>query len=196
LKIKKRGVRNVSELKKFVIISSAALVAGFSLSGCVSNVSEGASSEQSEVSSLDDQEKNYLSDIDAVDPDFFVSEKAALLYLKNFCQSNEDGSIQTDPDEIDTVVLSYCESDLAISLGVIPGPTPPAGVDTEEFATTALERWGVGAPESDGSALDPVQFGMSLCEADIDFMLSNLGDDFEGSFQEYALETFCPELLP
>jgi hypothetical protein len=60
----------------------------------------------------------------------------------------------------------------------------------------ALEKWVIGVPESDGSAVDPVQFGMSLCEADIDVMLSNLGDDFAGSFQEYALETFCPELLP
>jgi hypothetical protein len=37
---------------------------------------------------------------------------------------------------------------------------------------------------------------MSVCEVDIDMMLSNLGEDFEGSFQEYSLETFCPELLP
>ena len=184
------------ELKKFAVISTAAIVSTFCLSGCISNVSESAPSDQSEVSTFSDQEKTYLGEIALVDPDYFVSEKAALLYLKNFCQSHEDGFTQSDSDEIDSVVLSYCGSDLASSLGVIPGPTSPAGVDTDEFARLAVEKWGIGVPESDGSAVDPVQFGMSLCEADIDMMLSNLGDDFSGSFQEYALETFCPELLP
>jgi hypothetical protein len=66
----------------------------------------------------------------------------------------------------------------------------------ETFARIALEKWGVGLPEADGSAANPVQWGMSVCEIDIEMMLSNLGDDFSGSFQEYALETFCPELLP
>jgi hypothetical protein len=190
------GLVSESMLSKSILFSVGAIFGVLSLTGCVSTASESQPSEESQVLSVGDQEQEYLSDIDAVDPDFFVSQKAALLYLKNFCQSHEDGFTQTDPDEIDTVVLTYCGSDLAISLGVIPGPTPPAGVDTEEFATIALERWGIGVPESDGSAIDPVQFGMSLCEADIDLMLSNLGDDFSGSFQEYALETFCPELLP
>ena len=190
------GLVSGSMLSKSIVFSVVAILGVLSLTGCVSTASDSQPSEESQVLSVGDQEQEYLSDIDAVDPDFFVSQKAALLYLKNFCQSHEDGFTQTDPDEIDTVVLTYCGSDLAISLGVIPGPTPPAGVDTEEFAAIALERWGIGSPESDGSALDPVQFGMSLCEADIDLMLSNLGDDFEGSFQQYSLETFCPELLP
>jgi hypothetical protein len=156
---------------------------------------EESSSVPSELS-IEELEANYFSDLDAVDPDFFVSQNAALLALRNICQSFEEGSTQSDPDEIYTFVLSYCGSDLASSLGVIPGPTLPAGVDTEEFATIALERWGIGVPESDGSGRDPVKFGLSLCAGDVDLMLSNLGDDFEGSFQQYALETFCPELLP
>jgi outer membrane murein-binding lipoprotein Lpp len=196
LKSKKNEVRNVSGLKRFAIISLAAIVAGFSLSGCASNVSEGSPSEQSEVSSLGDQENNYLSDLDAVDPDAFASEESALLYLKNYCQVIANGSTPKTPDAIDSVVASYCGTELSSAVGVTPAPTPPEGVDTEEFAKIALERWGVGLPEADGSAADPVQWGMSVCEVDIDMMLSNLGEDFEGSFQEYSLETFCPELLP
>ena len=190
------GLVSGSTWSKSIMFSVGAILGVLSLTGCVSTASDNQPSEESQVLGVEDQEKNYLSDLDAVDPDFFVSDNAALLGLRNICQSFEKGFTQTNPDEIYTVVLSYCGSDLASSLGVIPGPTPPSGVDAEEFAAIALETWGIGVPEADGSAIDPFKFGLSLCAGDVDLMLSNLGDDFEGSFQQYSLETFCPELLP
>lgn len=190
------GLVSGNMLSKSIMFSVGAIIGVLSLTGCVSTASDTQPSEESQVLGVEDQEKNYLSDLDAVDPDAFASDRSALLYLKNYCQVVANGSTPKTPDAIDSVVASYCGTELSSAVGVTPAPTPPEGVDTEEFAKTALERWGVGLPEADGSAADPVQFGMSVCEVDIDMMLSNLGDDFAGSFQEYALETFCPELLP
>ena len=56
---------------------------------------------------------------------------------------------------------------------------------------------GIGAEERRRlDWIDAVSFARSLCEGDVTTMISNLGDDFEGSFQEFALATFCPEKLP
>jgi hypothetical protein len=190
------GLVSGNVLRKSFIFSVGVLLGALSLTGCVSTASDSKPSEESQVLGVEDQEKNYLSDLDAVDPNAFASDRSALLYLKNYCQVVADGSTPRTPDAIDSVVASYCGTELSSSVGVTPAPTPPEGVDTEEFARIALEKWGVGLPEADGSAANPVQWGMSVCEIDIEMMLSNLGDDFSGSFQEYALETFCPELLP
>jgi hypothetical protein len=48
----------------------------------------------------------------------------------------------------------------------------------------------------DGSRIDPVIFGKSLCNrSDTDQMIENLGSDWDSSFQKLALETFCPAKL-
>jgi hypothetical protein len=176
----------------YLLISISSLY----LAGCASSLPEGTITEDSAASSVESLEIKYLSDLDAVEMDYFASDKSAFLYLLNYCQYIADGSTPPSPDAIDSVVASYCDTELASAVGVTPPPAPPKGIDTEEFAKVALDKWGVGLPEEDGSSSDPVQLGMMVCEIDIDTMLSNLGDDFSGSFQEYALSTFCPEKLP
>jgi len=137
----------------------------------------------------------YLAEIKAKDSSAFVSDDAALLYLKNYCQAAETAKMVAS-DPIDAIVTSYCNTQLATDLGVTPAPTPDASIDLEAFAKRALDEYGVGQVEADGSQMDAVAVGQSLCSGDIDMMVTNLGSDFEGSFQYFALSTFCPEKIP
>ena len=68
------------------------------------------------------QEK-YLAEIKTYDRYAFVSNDAALLYLKNYCQAKETvRMVASDP--IDAIVISYCDTQLATDLGVTQAPTP------------------------------------------------------------------------
>lgn len=158
----------------------------------------GADNEAS-VSGVSDTtlEEQYLAEVNTADADAFASNEAALLYLKNLCQA-EVTTDHGEGDRIDQIVASYCDTELAVELGVkTQEPLPAeAGVDEEAFAREVLETWGIGAEEEDGSKIDVVAFARSLCDGDVATMISNLGDDFEGSFQEFALTTFCPDKLP
>jgi hypothetical protein len=62
-----------------------------------------------ESSSLREQ---YLQDIAKVDPNFFYSEEAAFLYVKNFC-ANYNADESEIMDAIDNVVAPYCDTSLA-----------------------------------------------------------------------------------
>lgn len=130
-----------------------------------------------------------------MDADAFVSDEASLAYLENYCQGLESGTPAT-PDAIDTVVLRYCSTELAAELGVTTFPAVAAEIDEEAFRAEALDRFQIGAPESDGSKIDAVALAQTMCAGDIATMVANLGADFEGSFQQLALSTFCPEKLP
>lgn len=55
--------------------------------------------------------KEFLSDVFAAKTDAFVSERAALVYLINFCGATESATLETG-DEVDKVVSKYCDSDL------------------------------------------------------------------------------------
>ncbi|MBI4882900.1 MAG: hypothetical protein HY826_02460 [Actinobacteria bacterium] len=165
--------------KTFVLIG----VALTALAGCSSTSDEPSTRER------------FLKDWRAVDADAFVNDDAALGYLKNYCQSLAVGTPAT-PDEIDRVVASYCTTDLAIELGVTTLPPVGDGIDEDAFRAEAIERFQIGVPESDGSAIDAVAFARTLCAGDVTDMIATLGDDFAGSFQELALSTFCPDKLP
>ncbi len=145
---------------------------------------------------IEELKQRYLDELDAVEKDYFVSDKAAFGFIKTYCQNLENGNTPSKPDAIANVVASYCETALAEEFGVTPAPEAPSSVDVAAYKKKALDEWGVGLPEADGSASDPVQLGMSMCDADIDLMTKNLGAKFKGSFQEFALTTFCPEKLP
>lgn len=164
-------------------ISIALGAALLTLTSCSSSKGEPTTREQ------------YLKDWKAVDADAFANDEASLGYLKNYCQGLESGTPPT-PDEIDTVVAKYCSTELAAELGVTTFPPVAAGIDEEAFRAEAIERFQVGAPESDGSAIDAVALAQTLCDGDVATMVANLGADWEGSFQQFALSTFCPEKLP
>ena len=168
------------------------------LSACASNLPDTGPSEspqESETSSAEDLRLNYFSDLDEVEMDYFVSDQAALMYLMSYCQSVSDGNTPPPPDAIDAVVASYCGTDLATAVGVTPAPSAPQNVDVEEFRKISEEKWGFGTPEEDGSVLDPVSAARTICEADTEWG-NNPNFTFEGSFQEYAITSFCPEKLP
>ena len=166
-------------------IVALTLLASFALSSC------GGGSEQPLEQTT--QEK-YLSEINEVKQDAFVSDNAALMYLRNYCQAEQTG-IAPSGDAIDQIVSNYCDTDLAKELGVTEAPEPEPTIDLESYKQRALDEFGVGQVEADGSKIDAVAFGQSLCSADLELMISNLGDDFESSFQYFALSTFCPEKI-
>lgn len=186
-----------SKKQKTIISVVLALV----VLGGIGNLLPDSATNQTEESAasgvtIEDLKQQYLDDLDAVEKDYFVSDKAAFMFIGTYCQTLANGETPSKPDAIANVVASYCETALAKEFGVTPPPTPPSDVDLEAYKKKALDVWGVGKPEADGSASNPVLFGMSLCEADIDVMTTNLGAKFKGSFQEFALTTFCPEKLP
>ena len=140
---------------------------------------------------------SYLDDIRAVDSEAFIDDDAALLYLKNFCEAAAQG-VDAAAEPVDDVVESYCGTDLAAEVGVQTIPPGPANVDDDAFRAEALERFEMGKPEPDGSALDAAAFAKSLCQrsdSELADMKSNLGADWEGSFQQFAVQTYCPDRL-
>lgn len=69
--------------------------------------------------------------------------------------------------------------------------------DTEEWRRKAIEKFGPEQTFSDGSKDDYVRLALSICEqsnAERETMLTNLGADYEGSFQQFVIETLCPYL--
>lgn len=173
------SLRRMTRFPTSLVLGAALLT----LAGCSGSSSEPSTREQ------------YLKEWKAADSDAFVSDEASLGYLKNYCQGLQSGTPAT-PDEIDTVVARYCSTELAAELGVTTFPTVAAGIDEDAFRAEAIERFQVGAPESDGSAIDAVALAQTLCDGDVGTMVANLGADWEGSFQQFALSTFCPENLP
>jgi hypothetical protein len=76
---------------------------------------------------------------------------------------------------------------------------PPAldlgNFDTEEWRRRAIEKFGPEETYSDGSKDDYVRIALSICKqsnAERETMRTNLGADYEGSFQQFVVETFCP----
>jgi hypothetical protein len=164
------------------------------LSGCSAPPSETANdSKPTPTLSLEQQ---YIQDLDNVELDYFLSDSAALSYLKQFCETKQTVGIG-ELDAIDQVVNSYCETELAADLGVKPQPEPTTKFDEAEFIAKAMELDPtLFETLSDGSRIDPVIFGKSLCNrSDTDQMIENLGSDWDRSFQKLALETFCPTKL-
>jgi len=67
--------------------------------------------------------------------------------------------------------------------------------DTEEWRRRAIEKFGPEQTYSDGSKDDYVRLALSICkqsDAERQTMRTNLGADYEGSFQQFVIETFCP----
>lgn len=67
--------------------------------------------------------------------------------------------------------------------------------DIEAWRRKAIERFGPEQTYSDGSNDDYVRLALSICKqsaAEREIMQTNLGADYEGSFQQFVIETFCP----
>lgn len=142
-------------------------------------------------------EEQYLAAVKAEDADAFVSDKAALLFLKNYCEARLKGE-PPPPDAVDKVVATYCDTPLAAEVGVqTPAPMPePVGIEEETFRQEALERFQIGVEEADGSKMDAVETARLICDGDVTAMLDRLGSNFSGSFQEFAMSAYCPEKMP
>ncbi len=136
----------------------------------------------------------YLEQIEDVAPNYFVSETAALSYLKGYCEANQLGDAGTT-DAIDKIAKQYCSSDLARELGVETS-RPTVEVDIDKFLEIAEKEYGVvNETFDDGSTLTPQGLALSICKGNLATMKSNLGSSWDTSFQKFAIETFCPEKL-
>lgn len=173
---------------------ATAILLVLAITGCSALPSE-TPSESNSTPTLS-LEQQYKQDLDKVEVDYFVSDSASLSYLKQFCESKLTIGIG-ELDAIDEVVNSYCETQLARDLGVVPPPEPTAVFDEEKFIAKAMKLDPtLFETLEDGSRIDPVIFGKSLCNrSDTDQMIENLGSDWDKSFQKLALETFCPNKI-
>jgi hypothetical protein len=184
--------RHISKTLLFLV----ALCIGACFSSCGGGGGDSSSIQSVDSSALRSLRDEYLSALAEVDEDAFVSEQAALGYLKNYCEALQLGNPATE-DKIDKIVASYCGTSLADEVGVQTTVTLNAVVDFDEksFRVEALERFGVGEVYEDGSQLDAISSAQSICNSDIDEIVRNLGEDFVGSYQEFAITNLCPEKL-
>jgi hypothetical protein len=76
-----------------------------------------------------------------------------------------------------------------------PASFDAGNFDTEEWRRKAIEQFGPEQTFNDGSKDDYVRLAFSICkqsQSERETMLTNLGADYEGSFQQFVIETFCP----
>jgi hypothetical protein len=76
-----------------------------------------------------------------------------------------------------------------------PPPLDLGNFDTEQWRRKAIEEFGPEETYGDGSKDDYVRLALSICKqtnAERETMLTNLGAGYEGSFQQFVIETFCP----
>jgi len=76
-----------------------------------------------------------------------------------------------------------------------PSSLDTGNFDTEEWRQQAMKKFGPEQTYSDGSKDDYVRLALSICKqsnAERETMRTNLGSDYEGSFQQFVIETFCP----
>lgn len=136
----------------------------------------------------------YLQQINEVAPNYFVSDGAALSYLKGYCEADQLGDAGTT-DPIDRVAKQYCSSDLAKELGVETSK-PSVEVDINQFLEIAEKEYGIVTETfDDGSTLTPQGLALSICKGNLATMKKNLGSTWDNSFQKFAIETFCPDKL-
>lgn len=67
--------------------------------------------------------------------------------------------------------------------------------NVEAWRQEAIKKFGSEKTFSDGSKDDYVRLALSICKqssSERETMLTNLGADYEGSFQQFVIETFCP----
>lgn len=67
--------------------------------------------------------------------------------------------------------------------------------DHETWRQEAVRRFGPETVYDDGSKTDYVRIALSICgqsSSERETMRTNLGADYEGSFQQFIIETFCP----
>ena len=182
---------------KIFSVAAVAMVAA----GCVAYSEDSASVAESTPQAVaqEDWERlkdQYLAELDESAPDYFVADSAALTYLKQYCEIDQYGDAG-ETDVIDRTVAKYCNTALAEHLGVEKPKVALAQVDEAEFTRIAGEEFGVFEETyDDGSSNTPVSLARYLCEkADVTELERNLGDQFETSFQWFAMETFCPQKL-
>jgi hypothetical protein len=69
--------------------------------------------------------------------------------------------------------------------------------DHEAWRLEAIQRFGPEETFDDGSKEDHVRLALSICKqssSERETMLTTLGADYEGSDQQFILETFCPHV--
>ena len=103
------------------------------------------------------------------------------------------GSSLVDPVTVDTPGAQTALS-CARRVGA-PASLELADLDVEAWRSEAIERFGPEMTFDDGSKLDYVRLALSICkkgDAEVAAMEANLGAEYEGSFQQFVIDTFCP----
>lgn len=107
------------------------------------------------------------------------------------------GSEVADPITLDT---PGAPAAVECAEGAEEPPAVDAGegdFDVEAWRDEAIERFGAEEVFDDGSREDYVKIAFSICdqsESERDQMRENLGGDYEGSFQRFIIEEFCPNV--
>ena len=103
------------------------------------------------------------------------------------------GSNLADPVTEDTNGASAA---VACAQAAADPPVVDAGdFDVEAWRAEAIERFGPEETFDDGSKEDYVEIAFLICDqsaSDRARMMENLGADYDGSFQQFIIESFCP----
>lgn len=103
------------------------------------------------------------------------------------------GSSAVDPITVDT---PGAQTALACARQVgKPASLELGGFDVEAWRREAIGKFGPEQTNADGSKDDYVRSALSICKlsnAERTTMQANLGAGYEGSFQQFVIETFCP----
>ena len=71
-----------------------------------------------------------------------------------------------------------------------------AGFDEASYLKIAGDKYGMfDKTYDDGSTLTVMSATRAICDGDLSVMKSNLGANWESSFQKFAIESFCPSKL-
>lgn len=117
-----------------------------------------------------------------------VNENAVKLFPES-----PEGSTLKHPITIET---DGAQEALECARQAGPPPSLNSGAfDVESWRREAIEKFGPEETFSDGSKEDYVRLALIICKqsnAERETMRINLGSDYEGSFEQFIIESFCP----
>ena len=141
-----------------------------------------------------------------------LGEEAVVLFHSNHTAKDGSGLVHTVNSLANTLFPDFPDASLlkhpinmdtpgaqeALECAQQAGKPPSINMgdfDPEAWRSEAIKRFGPEQTFDDGSKDDYVRLAFSICEqsnSERQTMLTNLGADYEGSFQQFIIETFCP----
>ncbi len=107
-----------------------------------------------------------------------------------------DGSTLTYP-----ITMNTAGAQSALECAQQAGKPPSldlGGFDYETWRQEAIQKFGAEQTYSDGSKQDYVYIALTICRessTDRETMIANLGANYQGSLQQFIIDTFCPHVI-